>query len=286
MQPQHKKTAQQQALKTLFSLILRGFIKHTINNQEQMPKPTEEQRLKNKIQKQFNKATKGYSMFTDGDKILVALSGGKDSLMLLQLLSERSRIHKSAISIVAAHVVMVNIPYKSDHTFLKQFCNRLGVELHILESSFNASTDTRKSPCFLCSWNRRKALFTLAQEIGCNKIALGHNMDDFIETMLMNITFQGAFSAMAPVMQMEKFPITVIRPLCLVNEQDVEEYAKERNFPPQIKNCPHENASNRRTMKELLQQLEQLNPEARYNLWGAMSNIQPALLPPKMSNKQ
>ena len=251
-----------------------------------MPKPTEEQRLKNKIQKQFNKATKGYSMFTDGDKILVALSGGKDSLMLLQLLSERSRIHKPAISIVAAHVVMVNIPYKSDHTFLKQFCNGLGVELHILESSFDASTDTRKSPCFLCSWNRRKALFTLAQEIGCNKIALGHNMDDFIETMLMNITFQGAFSAMAPVMQMEKFPITVIRPLCLVNEQDVEEYAKERKFPTQIKNCPHENASNRRTMKELLQQLEQLNPEARYNLWGAMSNIQPALLPPKMSNKQ
>ena len=250
-----------------------------------MPKFTQQQKIYRKIHKQFNRATKEYSMFADGDKILVALSGGKDSLTLLQLMSERSRIFKPSISIVAAHVTMVNIPYKANLTFLQDFCNRLGVELHILESSFDASTDTRKSPCFLCSWNRRKALFTLAQELGCNKIALGHNMDDFIETMLMNITFQGAFSAMAPIMQMEKFPISVIRPLCLVNENDVEEYAIESQFPPQIKNCPFENDSNRKAMKDLLAHLETLNSEARYNLWGAMSNIQPTLLPPKITKK-
>ena len=251
-----------------------------------MPKFTQEQKIYRKIQKQFNKATKDYAMFDDGDRILVALSGGKDSLTLLQLMSERSRIFKPSIKIVAAHVTMVNIPYKTDPEFLRAFCDGLGVELHIAQSGFNASTDTRKSPCFLCSWNRRKALFTLAQELGCNKIALGHNMDDFIETMLMNITFQGAFSAMAPVMAMEKFPITIIRPLCLVNENDVAEYAVERSFPPQIKNCPYENDSNRKSMKDLLAHLESLNPEARYNLWGAMSNIQPSLLPPKIEKKQ
>ena len=225
-------------------------------------------------------------MFADGDKILVALSGGKDSLTLLQLMSERSRIFKPSISIVAAHVTMVNIPYKTDTCFLQGFCDALNVKLHIIESCFDASTDKRKSPCFLCSWNRRKALFTLAQELGCNKIALGHNMDDFIETMLMNITFQGTFSAMAPVMTMDKFPISIIRPLCLVNENDVEEYATESRFPPQIKNCPYENDSNRKAMKDLLAHLENLNPEARYNLWGAMSNIQPSLLPPKTVKKQ
>lgn len=251
-----------------------------------MAKFTEQQRLYKKIQKQFNKATKEYAMFADGDKILVALSGGKDSLTLLQLMSERSRIFKPSISIVAAHVTMVNIPYKSDHHFLQEFCDGMGVELHIVESSFDASTDTRKSPCFLCSWNRRKALFTLAQELGCNKIALGHNMDDFIETMLMNITFQGAFSAMAPVMQMEKFPIAIIRPLCLVNENNVEAYAVESSFPAQIKNCPFENDSNRKAMKDLLAHLESLNPDARYNLWGSMSNIQPDLLPPRTIKKQ
>ncbi len=258
---------------------------HQANN-TRMPKFTQEQKIYRRIQKQFSKATKDYAMFDDGDKILVALSGGKDSLTLLELMSERSRIFKPSIKIVAAHVTMVNIPYKTDPVFLRTFCDTLGVELHIVESGFDASTDTRKSPCFLCSWNRRKALFTLAQELGCNKIALGHNMDDFIETMLMNITFQGAFSAMAPVMTMEKFPITIIRPLCLVNENNVTEYATERKFPPQIKNCPYENDSHRKTMKELLAHLESLNPEARYNLWGAMSNIQPALLPPKIEKKK
>ena len=251
-----------------------------------MAKFTEQQKLYRQINKQFGRATLGYSMLEDGDRILVALSGGKDSLTLLQLMAERSRIYKPRISVVAAHVTMTNIPYKADIEYLKEFCQGLGVELHVLGSGFDASTDNRKSPCFLCSWNRRKALFTLAQEIGCNKIALGHNMDDFIETMLMNMTFQGAFSAMAPVMQMEKFPITVIRPLCLVNENDVEAYAKECNFPPQVKNCPYEKASNRASMKELLAHLETLNPEARYNIWGAMSNIQSELLPPKIEKKQ
>ncbi len=247
---------------------------------------TEQQKLYRRISKQFGRATLGYSMLEEGDHILVALSGGKDSLTLLQLMAERSRIHRPSIRIAAAHVTMVNIPYKADIVFLKELCTSLGVELHIIESGFDASTDTRKSPCFLCSWNRRKALFTLAQEIGCNKIALGHNMDDFIETMLMNMTFQGAFSAMSPVMQMEKFPMSIIRPLCLVSESDVERYAKESNFPPQEKNCPYENDSNRRAMKELLASLETLNPEARYSLWGAMSNIQAGLLPPKIEKKQ
>ena len=251
-----------------------------------MAKFTQQQILYKRINKQFGRATIGYSMLEEGDRILVALSGGKDSLTLLQLLAERSRIFKPKISVVAAHVTMTNIPYKANLEYLQGFCNSLGVELHILESGFDASTDTRKSPCFLCSWNRRKALFSLAQEIGCNKIALGHNMDDFIETMLMNMTFQGAFSAMAPVMKMEKFPITVIRPLCLVNENDIETYSKECCFPPQNKNCPYENDSNRRAMKEMLKKFEALNPEARYNIWGAMSNIQSELLPPKLEKKQ
>lgn len=251
-----------------------------------MPPLSEEQKTYKNIAGRVAKATRDYALIDDGDKILVALSGGKDSLTLLQMLAERSRIHKPRITVIAAHVRMLNIPYKTDASFLQEFCDGLGIPLHLLDASFDASTDSRKSPCFLCSWNRRKALFELAQQQGCNKIAIGHNMDDFLETMLMNITFQGAFSAMAPAMRMNKFPITVIRPLCLVSEGEIEKYAVQRAFPPQIKNCPHENASNRKQMKDLLGKLEELNPEARYNLWGAMSNIQKELLPPKVEKKQ
>ncbi len=244
-----------------------------------MSEKSKENKSEKRIRDRFGKALKGYNMLSDGDKILIGLSGGKDSLALLHLLAERSRIYKPRITVVAAHISMNNIPYKSDKNLLKKFCEERGIELITAETSFDASTDTRKSPCFLCSWNRRKMLFTIAQERGCNKIALGHNMDDFLETMLMNITFQGAFSAMSPMMQMRKFPLSIIRPLCLVNESDLQEYADTHNYPKQIKNCPYENDSNRKQMKELLKHLETLNPEARYNLWGSMSNIQTELLP-------
>lgn len=251
-----------------------------------MPLSTTEQQTRKKIERRFKKALTDYRMLDDGDRILVALSGGKDSLALLELLSARSRILKPRISIVAAHIRLRNIEYLSDADTLREFCSHNGVEFHLVESEFDASTDKRKSPCFLCSWNRRKALFTLAQELGCNKLALGHNMDDFLETMLMNITFQGAFSAMAPTMNMKKFPLTVIRPLCLTNEKDIEELATLAHYPQQIKKCPYERDSNREQMKQLLAHLEALNPEARYNLWGSMSNIQPELLPPHIEKTQ
>ena len=154
-----------------------------------MPKLSTEQLLRRKIQRRFNKAVVDYSMLADGDKILVGLSGGKDSLALLELLAKRSRILKPKFSVVAVHVSMTNIPYQADLDYLRNYAEALGVPFIHYETSFDPSTDTRKSPCFLCSWNRRKALFTVAKEQGCNKIALGHHMDDILETLLMNITF-------------------------------------------------------------------------------------------------
>lgn len=234
-----------------------------------------------RIGQRFNKGVVKYRLIEDGDKILIGLSGGKDSLALLELLARRSRILKPRFSVIAAHVSMTNIPYRSDLDYLRDCCTSLGVPFVHYETSFDPSTDTRKSPCFLCSWNRRKALFTVAKEQGCNKIALGHHMDDILQTLLMNLTFQGAFGSMPPKLVMRKFDMTLIRPMCLVHETDLAELAEVRRYRKQIKNCPYESASNRSEMREVLQRLEALNPEARYSLWGSMTNVQEELLPPK-----
>ena len=216
-----------------------------------MGKLTEEDKLMRRIEKRFNKGVMQYGLIEDGDKILVGLSGGKDSLALLELLARRSRIYKPRFSVVAAHVVMTNIAYESDMDYLRAYAEGLGVPFVRYETSFDPSTDTRKSPCFLCSWNRRKALFTVAKEQGCNKIALGHHMDDILETLLMNMTFQGAFSTMPPRLVMRKFDMTIIRPMCLVHEADLIEMAQLRGYRKQIKNCPYEKDSHRSDMKEV-----------------------------------
>ncbi len=243
---------------------------------------TEEERLIRKIEQRFNKGVVKYRLIEDNDKILVGLSGGKDSLALLDLLSRRSRILKPRFTVYAAHISLTNITYESDENYLRRFAEEREVQYVHFQTSFDASTDTRKSPCFLCSWNRRKALFTIAKELGCNKIALGHHMDDILETLLMNITFQGAFGTMPPKLVMKKFDITIIRPMCLVHEADLTELALVKQFQKQIKSCPYEKDSNRTDMKGILHQLEKLNPEARYSLWGSMSNIQEELLPNKI----
>ncbi len=256
-------------------------ILHSIWNID-MAKFTEEDKLMRRIGQRFNKGVVKYRLIDDEDKILVGLSGGKDSLALLELLAKRSRILKPKFSVVAVHVSMSNIPYQADLEYLRAYAEGLGVPFIHYETSFDPSTDTRKSPCFLCSWNRRKALFTVAKEQGCNKIALGHHMDDILETLLMNLTFQGAFSTMPPRLVMNKFDMTIIRPMCMVHESDLEELALVRGFRKQIKNCPYETQSNRTDMKGVLKQLEALNPEARYNLWGSMTNVQEELLPDKI----
>lgn len=247
-----------------------------------MVQRSEEQQLLHRLRHKFHKTAAEYGLIAEGDRILVAVSGGKDSLALLELMAARARVLKPRFTVVAVHVVMTNIPYQTDTDYLVEFSRSLGVEMHIEEASFDSTGDTRKSPCFLCSWNRRKVLFETAKSLGCNKIALGHHQDDVLVTLLMNMTFQGAFSTMPPMLKMDKFDMTIIRPLCRIEERDITRLAELHEYKKQEKNCPHEHSSNRSRMAEVLAVLEKLNPEARYNLWGCMTNVQSDLLPSKI----
>ena len=183
---------------------------------------------------------------------------------------------------VALHLSMENIPYKADVDYLKQFAEKCGAEFVHVTTSFDPSTDKRKSPCFLCSWNRRKMLFSVAKEMNCNKIALGHHLDDVLQTLMMNLTFQGSFGTMPPLLKMNKFDMTIIRPMSQIEEMDIQMMATLQNYQKQEKNCPYEEDSHRSDMKELLSRMKVMNPNAANSMWNAMSNIQDEYLPKKI----
>lgn len=229
--------------------------------------------VRKKLVKAFHKATATYHLIENGDKILVGLSGGKDSLLLLELLAQQSRIHRPSFTVEAAHIRMRNVRYESDTSYLESFANKLGVTLHVITTAFDDSIPTKKPVCFLCSWYRRKALFNLAQQLHCNKIALGHHQDDIIHTMMMNLFFQGQFNTMPASLQLKKMPITIIRPMCLINERDVVRYAILFGYEKQLKTCPYETKSHRHDIRLLFEQIEQLNPEARNSIWNAFESL-------------
>ena len=253
----------------------------------------ESRRLEKRLNERFVKAMATYHLIEDDDHILVGLSGGKDSLLLLELLAKRAKIEHPRFKVEALHVRMENIHYETDTSYLQQFCDNLGVRLHVRTTSFetiengkliiengkssmfNLQSSIRrkqKQPCFLCSWNRRKLLFNLAQELGCNKIALGHHQDDLIHTALMNLTFQGRFGTMPARLKMRKMPLAIIRPLCMIEEQNIKAYAELQGYQKQQKLCPYETGSHRTDIKRLYDAIEQMNPEARYSIWRALES--------------
>jgi tRNA(Ile)-lysidine synthase TilS/MesJ len=240
----------------------------------------ESRRLEHRLKERFVKAMATYHLIEDDDRILVGLSGGKDSLLLTELLANRAKIDHPRFSVEALHVRMENIQYETDTSYLQQFCDEQGVKLHLRTTRFEIGEETvndardarrQKQPCFLCSWMRRKEMFNLAQELGCNKIALGHHQDDMLHTALMNLTFQGRFDTMPARLKMHKMPLTLIRPLCLIEEADIKAYAEMKGYQKQKKICPYETNSHRTDIKRLYDEIEQINPEARYSIWRALN---------------
>ena len=247
----------------------------------------ESRRLEKRLNERFVKAMATYHLIEDDDCILVGLSGGKDSLLLLELLAKRARIQHPRFRVEALHVRMENIHYETDTSYLQSFCDALNVPLHVRTTHFEvqpveqaavpqqhietaARLRKQKQPCFLCSWMRRKELFNLAQELGCNKIALGHHQDDILHTTLMNLTFQGRFGSMPALLKLRKMPLTIIRPLCMIEEKDIKAYAELQGYQKQQKLCPYENESHRTDIRCLYEEMEKMNPEVRYSIWNAL----------------
>lgn len=244
------------------------------------------EKQRERLTKRFHKACADYGLIADGDHILIGLSGGKDSLLLTELLGRRAQIYVPKFKVTAIHVRVKERDYHTDLSYLESFCREANVPLVVrdveigkAESGESRVERLEANPCFLCSWYRRKTLFNVAQELGCNKIAFGHHRDDVAETLLMNLIFQGAFATMPPILQLDKMPLQLIRPLCLIDEADIIRYAEMRGYQKQAKLCPFEHVSSREKVKKLLADIKALNPEAIDSLYGAMTNIKTEYLP-------
>lgn len=226
------------------------------------------------INRAVGKAIHRYSMIENGDKILVALSGGKDSLTLLYALNERRLRAPLKYELFP---VFIDLGFEGDIAeLLYEYCLQKGFELKVEKTDYGIlahSDKNRENPCFLCSWQRRKRLFEVAREIGCNKLAFGHNKDDIIETLLINIFYKGEISTMVPLQFFFKGRFGLIRPLAFVDEAMTKKFSAEQGFPDLVNPCPSSKRSKRSEIKELLAVLNKRNPKIKGNILRAMNNV-------------
>ena len=238
----------------------------------------EEKYIQNK-RKIVGKAINRYEQISANDRVLVAFSGGKDSLVLLETLADRRKYLPVNYELMACHIKVKSISYEIDHDYVQDFCQRLGVPFYYEEVVADDIIDSKKSTCFLCSWHRRKALFKKCSELNCNRLAFGHHMDDAIETLLMNMVYNGNISSMPPKLSMFEGEFDIIRPLILLSEKEIKKYVKIRKFTEQNKECQFSDKSKRDDMKKTIKDFERHWKRARKNLWRSMYNIYEDFLP-------
>ncbi len=201
----------------------------------------------------MRRAVQDYNMIEAGDRIAVGVSGGKDSLTLLAALAAYRRFSENPFEVMG---ITINMGFEGvDYTPVADFCREIGVEYiekktDIAEILFDVRKE--KNPCSLCSRMRRGAVNDLAKEHGCNKVALGHNNEDAIETFFLSLFYEGRLNCFSPVSYLSRRDLRVIRPLIYVAEGDIKGYARRENIPIVKNPCPMDGVSKRQDMKDFI----------------------------------
>ena len=232
------------------------------------------------IWSKFIRAVQNYNLIEDNDKIMVCISGGKDSFLLAKCIQEIKRHGK--INFDAEYVVMNPGYNEKNKNLIIENAKTLNIPIKMFESDiFDIVSKVDKSPCYLCARMRRGYLYSKAQELGCNKIALGHHFDDVIETTLLSMFYGSEIKTMMPKLHSENYPgLELIRPLYLVKEDAIISWAKSNELT--FLNCAckftenvelKEENSKRKEMKELIKNLKKVNEDIDYNIFKALDNI-------------
>ena len=236
------------------------------------------------ISRRAGKAIVEYGMIREGDKVLVAVSGGKDSLTLLNVMLHRKAIAPVDFELMAVHVDM-GMP-GPDIAKLEAYLKETGAPYLIEHSDLFRTSDGDPHPdlnCFWCSWNRRKILFKLADRLGFNRIALGHHLDDIVETILLNQFFKGEISAMCPKQEVFDGKMAIIRPLALEHEARIIDFANRAGLLSfEGCRCPWAGDTQRAAVKEMLKGFEKVNRGVKENIFNSLSKILPEYLPQKV----
>lgn len=240
-------------------------------------------KFKKKIWCKFTKAINQYELVKEGDRIAVCISGGKDSMLMAKLFQELKLHNKFEFDV--KFLVMDPGYSPANRKVIEENARKLNIPIHIFESDiFESVFNVEKSPCYLCARMRRGHLYHFAQELGCNKIALGHHYDDVIETILMGMLYGSQIQTMMPKLHSTNFEgMELIRPLYLVREDDIKAWRDYNNlrfiqcackFTDTCTTCNNEeNRSKRVEIKELIKTLKQTNPYVEGNIFKSIENV-------------
>jgi tRNA 2-thiocytidine biosynthesis protein TtcA len=223
------------------------------------------------IERKVSKAIHTFGMISPGDRVLVAVSGGKDSTTLARFLERRRRGNFDHFEMAALHLHHEYCPCDR-HPEIWELIEASGIELHRIDYSIEGRLKNgRRMNCYWCTTQRRTELLRFAESNGFTKIALGHHEDDIIETFFMNMVYQGELSTMLPVMRYDRYPQAVIRPLALVKESEIVEYAREIGIARIACSCGFSSRSKRDEVREHIERMCHGRPYLKDNILKSMS---------------
>lgn len=219
------------------------------------------------------KAIEDYNMISDGDRVAVGVSGGKDSLVLLGALAELSRYYPKKFEVIG---ITLDMGYSPDYSGIMQYCKELGVEYIVKKTNIKEVIfDYRKesNPCSLCAKMRRGALNDMARENNCSRVALGHHNDDVLETFFLSLMYEGRINCFSPVTYLSRSDIYQIRPMIYLPEKDIRGVVRRHRLPVLHNECPANGVTKRQEMKELIARLEhETTPGLKKRLFTAIKD--------------